>query len=107
MYAKIDLHAYIYMTKKENKMKITEQTIISELREAHIGNDLRSEKLKSVMHEINSSLTVYIEDFIGGLTREQKEKFSEIEEQYSEYCFACEEEAFFYGFKLGQRLAEK
>ena len=34
-------------------MKITEQTIISELREAHIGNDLRSEELRSKMHEIN------------------------------------------------------
>lgn len=53
MYAKIGLHAYIYMTKKENKMKITEETIICELREAHIGNDLRSEELRSKMHEIN------------------------------------------------------
>ncbi|MBO5092301.1 MAG: hypothetical protein J6C61_07455 [Clostridia bacterium] len=88
-------------------MKITEETIICELREAHIGNDLRSEELRSKMHEINNSLTTHIEDFVAGLSREQKAKFVDVEDQYSEYCFACEEEAFFYGFKLGQRLAGK
>lgn len=88
-------------------MKITEETIICELRETHIGKELRSEELRSKMHEINISLSTYIEDFVGGLTREQKQKFADIEDQYSEYCFACEQEAFFYGFKLGQKLGGK
>ena len=88
-------------------MKITEETIISELREAHLGNDLRSEELRSKMHEINNSLTTQIEDFVGGLSRGQKAKFADVEDQYSEYCFACEEEAFYYGFKLGQKMAGK
>ncbi len=83
-------------------MKTVEKTII-EMREARIGNYLRSKELNQKMHEINGNLTAFIEDFEKKLPRDLVKMLLNLDELYSEYCSACENEAFYYGFALGQK----
>ncbi len=84
-------------------MKTTEN-IICELREAHIGNELRSERLKKKMHDQQSYLTAFYEELEKDLPKEFLKRLSEFEEIYSEYTALCEDEAFYYGFKLGLKI---
>ena len=88
-------------------MKITTESVICEIRDTHVGNDLRSKTLKAEMQKVQGYLTAYIEDFEKELPKGLIDRFSELDEIYTDYCNACENEAFYYGFKLGMKISEE
>ena len=88
-------------------MKTTTESVICELREAHVGNDLRSKTLKEEMQRVQGYLTAFIEDFEKELPKNLVDRFNELDEIYTDYCNACEDEAFYYGFKLGLKMSEE
>ena len=81
-------------------MKIGEK-IITEMRKAEIGKELKSQSLKAKTQNMLQKLISVTNECKKGFTKKQIEMLDKLDDAYVDYFDACEDEAFYYGFKLG------